>query len=323
MEYIIITSILFICMLIYFRIANKYNIIDKPNHRSSHTEITLRGGGVIYPITLILFLFTHFFYQKNIIYPFNYIIFSIGMLSICTISFLDDLKDLSNKIRLIFHFLSVTFLMFFTNTFNLLPAWSIPFLYILIIGILNAYNFMDGINGMTGLYSIIVLGTLIYINQFIISFIDINFIVYPALATFVFLFFNFRKKAKCFMGDIGSMGIAFWIITLITLLIIKTENIKYLLFLTIYGIETVFTIIERLKLKENIFRAHKRHLFQLLVNEKKQPHTTVSFIYAITQLLLNILIMKFNILILLFIILLLTIFYLTLKKKIRSSIETK
>ena len=288
MEYLLTAIFLFFLELLYFRIADKFNIIDKPNHRSAHSEITLRGGGVVFPIAFLLFAASYFFRENSILSPQNYLIFGIGLLAICTISFIDDILDLSSKIRLVFHFLSVSLLLYFINAFQLLPIWAIPFLYILIIGILNAYNFMDGINGITGLYSMVILGSLLYVNQYVIEFTDINFIIYPLIACLVFLFFNFRKKAKCFMGDIGSMGIAFWVLGLLGLLIIKTQELKYLLFLTVYGVEVVLTILQRLKSKENIFEAHRRHLYQLFSNEKKISHLIVSSVYAFLQLLINI-----------------------------------
>lgn len=288
MMYLAVFLVLFVLELVYFKIADRYNIIDKPNHRSAHTEITLRAGGVIFPIAFLLYAASYFFRENSILSPQNYLIFGIGLLAICTISFIDDILDLSSKIRLVFHFLSVSLLLYFINAFQLLPIWAIPFLYILIIGILNAYNFMDGINGITGLYSMVILGSLLYVNQYVIEFTDINFIIYPLIACLVFLFFNFRKKAKCFMGDIGSMGIAFWVLGLLGLLIIKTQELKYLLFLNVYGVEVVLTILQRLKSKENIFEAHRRHLYQLFSNEKKISHLIVSSVYAFLQLLINI-----------------------------------
>ena len=323
MEYLIIIVILFALELFYFKIADKYNIIDKPNHRSAHSEITLRGGGVIFPIAFLLYAASYFFRENSILSPQNYLIFGIGLLAICTISFIDDILDLSSKIRLVFHFLSVSLLLYFINAFQLLPIWAIPFLYILIIGILNAYNFMDGINGITGLYSMVILGSLLYVNQYVMEFTDINFIIYPLIACLVFLFFNFRKKAKCFMGDVGSMGIAFWIIALIGLLILKTENFKYLFFLTIYGVEVVFTILERLKLKENIFEAHRRHLYQLFANEKKVSHLIISSFYAMIQLLINVFLINsnFNLLFISLIVLIpIIIIYLFLKNDLKKRV---
>ncbi|QDP85853.1 glycosyltransferase family 4 protein [Chryseobacterium sp. SNU WT5] len=289
MEYLIISFTFFISMLLYFRIANKYNIIDKPNHRSAHTEITLRGGGIIFAVSYLFFMGHEVFFKayrftlESSVEP-NFWIFGAGLLLICMISFIDDIIDLSSKIRLLFHFVSVTLLLFFVNAFQLLPFWSIPICYVLIIGILNAYNFMDGINGMSGLYSLVVLGSLLYINQCVFNFVEADFIVYPILASIVFLFFNFRNKARCFLGDIGSMGLAFWIIALLALLMLKTGQLKWILFLTVYGTETVLTIIERIKLKENIFDAHRRHLYQLFANEKQVSHLYISTSYALIQI---------------------------------------
>ena len=325
MYYIFVTLLLFAFLIMYFKIADKYNIIDKPNHRSAHTEITLRGGGVIFPIAFLLFLGSQIIQQKSLISPQNYFIFGIGLLAICIISFIDDILDLSSKIRLVFHFISVSLLLCFINAFQLLPIWSIPILFIVIIGILNAYNFMDGINGMTGLYSLVTLSSLLYINQRVFEFVDQNFIIYPILASFVFLFFNFRKKAKCFMGDIGSLGISFWVLGLLGLLIIKTQELKYLLFLTVYGVEVVLTILERLILKENIFEAHRRHLYQLFSNEKKVSHLVVSAIYAFLQLLINVIVILLDLpiwLIFASIIIPILIIYLVIKTNIKKEIQS-
>mgnify|MGYP000402571966 CR=1 FL=1 len=324
MEFIIVTFILLVLELLYFRIADKFNIIDKPNHRSSHTQITLRGGGIIFPIAFVLYFVVSAAYRKDYFLPEDCWSFGLGLFLLSTISFLDDILDLSSKIRLVFHFISVTLLLYFINAFQLLPIWSIPILFIVIIGILNAYNFMDGINGITGLYSFVILSTLYYINQYKIIFTDVNFIIYPVLASLVFLFFNFRKKAKCFMGDIGSMGIAFWVLGLLGLLIIKTQELKYLLFLTVYGVEVVLTILERLILKENIFEAHRRHLYQLFSNEKKVSHLVVSAIYAFLQLLINVIVILLDLpiwLIFASIIIPILIIYLVIKTNIKKKFK--
>lgn len=324
-EYLLIAVLLFILELVFFKIANKYNIIDKPNERSSHSEITLRGGGVIYPIAFILLVIYELLFHKNQDFLLNYWQFGLGLLIISSISFIDDLMDLSSKIRLLFHFISVSLLLYFINAFQLLPIWAIPILFVLIIGILNAFNFMDGINGISGLYSLVVLASILYVNEYLVNFTNQNFIVFPMLASLVFLFFNFRKKAKCFMGDVGSMAISFWILALLGLLILKTKDIKYFLFLAIYGTDTIITIIERLKLKENIFEAHRRHLYQLFANEKKVDHRKISLVYAFFQAIVNIIVIKLEIAnIWMFIIILLPIlfFYLFLKFRIKKTIIT-
>ena len=209
MEYLLTVIFLFILELLYFRIADKFNIIDKPNHRSSHTQITLRGGGIIFPIAFVLYFVVSAAYRKDYFLPEDYWSFGLGLLALSTISFLDDILDLSSKLRLLFHFVAVTLLIYFLGLFTSVPILFIPLVYIFVIGVLNSYNFMDGINGITGFYSFVILSTLYYINQYKIIFTDVNFIIYPVLASLVFLFFNFRKKAKCFAGDVGSMSIAF------------------------------------------------------------------------------------------------------------------
>lgn len=329
MEYIFITITLFIVMLVYFKVAKKYNIIDKPNHRSAHTEITLRGGGVIFPVAFLFYLGYQVFINHykltfdNVAEP-NFWIFGVGLLAICTISFIDDIIDLSSKVRLVFQFISVTLLLYFLNIFTLFPFWMAPIFYVLIIGILNAYNFMDGINGISGVYTLVVLSSLLYINKYVSNFVDPNFIIYPILACLVFMFFNFRTKAKCFLGDIGSMGIAFWILALLGLLMIKTGEVKWLLLLTVYGTETILTIIERLSLKENIFDAHRRHLYQLFANEKKTSHLIISAVYAAVQVVLNIVLIFSNLPILITISLIVfptLIVYLVIKSKTKKDLS--
>jgi UDP-N-acetylmuramyl pentapeptide phosphotransferase/UDP-N-acetylglucosamine-1-phosphate transferase len=319
MIYLAVFALLFLCELLYFKIADKYNIIDKPNHRSAHSQITLRGGGIIFPVALLILLAVQALGYTSTM-P-HIACFTIGLLAIASISFLDDILDLSSKIRLIFHFLAVSLLIFWWHQSYPLAWWLWPALYIMVIGILNAYNFMDGINGISGLYSLVALGSLYYINQYQFEFISTDFILFPALACVVFLYFNFRKKAKCFMGDVGSMAIAFWLLAILGMLIFKTGEYKYLLLLSIYGIDVVLTIIERIGLKENILKAHARHFYQRLVHVKKWPHLRVSVLYALCQGLLNAIILLTDYpfwAYLLLCILPLSILYLLLKKNIKQ-----
>ncbi len=274
MFYIITVLGLFAAMFVYFRIADKYNIIDKPNERSSHSEITIRGGGIIFLVAAIVVVMLH---------P-EYWIFVLGMLTIGVISFLDDRITLSNKIRLFVHLIAVTLLFLSLNIFQLFPIYITVFLYVFVIGTINAYNFMDGINGITGIYSLVVLGGLQYVNFYLARFVESDLIWLPILSILVFLYFNFRKRAKCFAGDVGSITIAFWILFLLVKLIIQTENYSYILFLAVYGIDAVLTIAHRILLKQNIFDAHRLHFYQILANEQKQNHLLISSIYGLLQL---------------------------------------
>jgi len=276
MEYIIVFALLFAVELLYFKIADKYNIIDKPNERSSHTQITLRGGGVVFYFGAL----AYFIYSG-----FQYPYFMLGLTAITAISFLDDIFTLSNKIRLAIHFVSVLLLFYQWDLFAFGWIWILPAL-IGVIGTINAYNFMDGINGITAWYSMVVLALLANTNE-ITPFVDGKLIVFVMLATAVFAFFNFRGKAKAFAGDVGSVCMAFIVVYLLGQLIITTGNFIYILFLAIYGVDTVWTIFRRLLKKENIFKAHRSHLYQYLSNEAGINKLYVAFGYGILQYLIG------------------------------------
>jgi UDP-N-acetylmuramyl pentapeptide phosphotransferase/UDP-N-acetylglucosamine-1-phosphate transferase len=172
---------------------------------------------------------------------------------------------------------------YYLDVFGTETAFVCALLYIMVIGVINMYNFMDGINGITGAYSLVVLGGLQYVNLYRRPFIEKDMIWVPVIGCLVFLFFNFRKKARCFAGDVGSVTIAFWVIFLILDVILKTGNWGYILFLSVYGIDSVLTIAHRLILKQNIFKAHRLHFYQILANEQKVPHLLVSTGYAVLQ----------------------------------------
>lgn len=280
--YFFLLVLLFIIEIIYFKFADQYNIIDKPNHRSSHSKITLRGGGIIFSIAILIY----FFLSKG-----RLSLFTIGALLIALISFLDDIKTLSSKLRLSVHIIAVTLLFYQAAQIGIIYAWYYYILlYIIVIGIINAINFMDGINGITVSYGVVLISSLYFVNNYIYSFTDSQLLIIVFLSLLVFGYFNFRKKAKCFAGDIGSITLAFIASYLLLTLISLSHNYLYILFLAVYGIDAVFTILIRLKRKENIFEAHRLHLYQLLSNELKIPHLIVSSIYGFIQLVINLLI---------------------------------
>lgn len=273
-----------ILMLLYFKVADRYNIIDKPNQRSSHTEVTLRGGGIIFWFSALIYFVQHI--ENNCF-------FFTGITLVSVVSFWDDIQSLSNKIRISIHFTAITLIFYDLGVFTLVPIWGIIVTYILAIGLINAYNFMDGINGITGLYTLVVLGSMLYINTKIQLFTDGSFILYAMIASLIFLFFNYRKKAKCFAGDVGSIAISFWVIYLVLKLILLTNSLIWLLFLAVYGVDAICTIIHRLYLKQNIFEAHRLHLYQVLSNEYKIDHRLVALFYAIAQLLISVIVVWF------------------------------
>ena len=275
MYYLIILVLLFLAELFYFRIADKCNIIDKPNERSSHTRITLRGGGIIFYFgVLAYFLTSHFEYPW----------FMLALTLITFISFVDDIRSTSQVLRLVFHF-SAMALMFYQWGLFSLPWWTLFVALIVCTGIINAYNFMDGINGITGGYSLVVLVALAYINEAVVPFVEQGFILTVLCSVVVVNFFNFRKRAKCFAGDVGSVCIAFVLLFFIGKLVIRTEDFSWIILLAVYGVDSVLTIIHRLMLHENIGLPHRKHLYQIMANELKIPHMVVSSVYMLVQAL--------------------------------------
>ena len=292
--YILIVVALFVFEILYFRVADKFDIIDKPNERSSHTHITLRGGGVVFYFGIFLF---------TILQGWLYPAFFLGLSLISTVSFLDDIRPLSSRLRLPLHFMAMG-IMFIDLGLYALPWYFWVIALVIAVGIINAFNFMDGINGITGAYSMVALLALWYVNQYIISFADQSLIYIGFLSVLVFNFFNFRTKASCFAGDVGSVSIAFILVFLLGKLIVVSGDPRYLLFLAVYGVDTILTIIHRIILKEDILKAHRKHAYQLMANELKIPHLVVSLCYSGLQLILSALVIFAPFYSLLFVILL-------------------
>lgn len=290
MTYIIIVVLLLAAELVYFRIADKCNIIDKPNERSSHSTIVLRGGGVIFLIgTWIWGLF----------FGMQYPWFLVALTIVAGVSFIDDIHSLPDSLRLVAQFAAMLLMFYQLDMLHADLWWAVILALIVCVGASNIINFMDGINGITGAYAMASLIPLYIVNssnglsnlnvQGGQGFVDESLIITVMLADLVFCFFNFRPrgKAKCFAGDVGSLGVAFILLFLIGSLVMATGDITYLIFLLVYGVDGVLTIFHRIMLHENLGQAHRKHAFQLMANELKMSHITVSLIYAGLQLAIS------------------------------------
>ena len=288
--YGIIFVILLFLELLYFKIADKFNIIDKPNERSSHSSIVLRGGGIIF--LLGAWIWSAFF-------GFQYPLFLVAVTRAAGISFVDDIHSLPDSVRLVVQFAAMglliwqLFIMAGEGSFIMAsePWMKIGFIgaaLVVCVGATNIYNFMDGINGITAGYSAAVLLPLMIVNR-MYNFIDTSFLLVALLSIIVFSFFNFRSrgKAKCFAGDVGSVGIAFILLFAIGALIAKTGDITWLVFLLVYGVDGCLTICHRILLHENLGQAHRKHVYQLMANELKISHPVVSLVYALIQLIVS------------------------------------
>lgn len=283
--YLIIAVLLIAAELLYFRIANHFNIIDRPNERSSHSSIVLRGGGIVFTLSVIVWAAV-MAVQGNDIVP--YLPFVGGLVLIAGVSFWDDVHSLPDSVRLVAQFVAMA-LMFWSMGIMHWDMWWIVLLALIVcVGAMNIINFMDGINGITAGYALAVLVPLLLLNRRM-GFVEGSYLVVAIIGVLVFCFFNFRPKgkAKCFAGDVGSIGIAFVLLFAIGRLIVQTGDVTYLTLLLVYGVDGCCTIIHRIMLHENLGQAHRKHAYQLMANELGMSHVVVSLLYMLMQLVVS------------------------------------
>ena len=274
MVYILIFIVLIAAELMYFKIADRFNIIDKPNQRSSHTRIVLRGGGIIFTIALWIW---------SIVFGMPYPWLLAGVTLAAGISFVDDIHSLPDSLRLVVQFASMFMVFLEVGLLQWDMWWIVACALIACVGATNIYNFMDGINGITGGYSLAMLIPLFLLNRRY-AFMEESLLIVVGLSLLVFCLFNFRKKAKCFAGDVGSIGIALILTFCMARLMMVTGDVAWIVFFLIYGVDGILTICHRIMLHENLGQAHRKHAYQLMANELKIPHVVVSTIYMVLQL---------------------------------------
>ena len=287
MVYVIVLVLLVLAELFYFKVADKFNIIDKPNERSSHSSIVLRGGGVIFSLSMIVWAVLMAM-QGNGQVVISYLPFLVGLLLVAGVSFWDDVKSLPDSVRLVVQFVSMGLMFWSMDILHWNMWWVVLIALIVCVGATNVINFMDGINGITAGYSLAVLLPLVLLNQQL-DFMEPSFLVVAILGVLVFCLFNFRPKgkAKCFAGDVGSIGIAFIMLFAIGKLVVMTGDVTYLIFLLVYGVDGCLTICHRILLHENLGEAHRKHAYQLMANELKIGHVKVSLLYMALQLVVS------------------------------------
>ncbi len=297
--YLIIAAILLVAELVYFKIADKCNIIDKPNERSSHSTIVLRGGGIIFSLSMIVWAVL-MVVQGNAIAP--YLPFLCGLVLICGVSFWDDVKSLPDSLRMAVQIISILLMFWSMGLYTAADSWLWTAVIVVValffcVGATNFINFMDGINGITAAYAIAMLLPLALLNSSnglsclsgSSGFIEMSYLIVAIIGVLVFSIFNFRPKgkAKCFAGDVGSIGIAFIILFALGRLMLATKDVTYIVFFLVYGTDGSLTIFHRIMLHENLGQAHRKHAYQLMANELKMSHVTVSLIYMVLQLAIS------------------------------------
>ncbi len=263
---------------LYFWIASKYKIVDLPNHRTMHKGATIRGGGIVILLAMLAYM---------LLFDNPGYFFITGLALVGLLGFADDLYDLPGRVRLPIQFISITLILIELSWSNDMALIWLLAVAVVATGALNAYNFMDGINGMTGGYSLVTIISLMVVNIAVYPFIPHELLSFFALCVLIFNFFNFRKKALCFAGDVGSFTIAYILVFCIFKLVQSSSQPAFILFFTVYGIDTVFTIVERLAKRQNIFNAHRMHLFQVVVSKTGMPHLRMSGIYMAIQIVIN------------------------------------
>lgn len=284
--YLVVVLMLLALEVVYFRIADHFNIIDKPNQRSSHSTVVLRGGGIIFLMAVWIW---------SVFFGFHYPMFLVAVTLAAEVSFVDDIRSLPDSVRLVAQFVAMGLMIWqiftvgsgsfaFGNSVWVKVAFVVVSL-IVCVGATNIYNFMDGINGITAGYSLAVLVPLALMNR-LLGFVEPSFLVVMLIATLVFSLFNFhpKGKAKCFAGDVGSVGMAFIVLFAVGLLIARSGDVTWLIFLLVYGVDGCLTIVHRILLHENLGQAHRKHAYQIMANELGIGHVKVSLLYMALQL---------------------------------------
>lgn len=288
--YILIAMVLLAAELLYFRIADKYNIIDKPNERSSHSTIVLRGGGIIFTLSMIAWAVLMLVQRKDLT---PYIPFLIGLVMIAGISFVDDIHSLPDSVRLVVQFTAILLMFWSMGLYTASGSWlwTVAMAAVALffcVGATNIINFMDGINGITAGYAFAMLLPMLLLNRDL-GFVEESYLIVAIIGVLVFSIFNFRPKgkAKCFAGDVGSIGIAFIILFALGRLMLAAKDVTWIVFFLVYGVDGSMTIFHRIMLHENLGQAHRKHAYQLMANELGMSHVTVSLIYMIMQLVIS------------------------------------
>ena len=284
------TLLTLLLLKLLFPISKKF-LIDRPNKRSSHEKPTPTSGGLVF---VIIALISAIFFKS---------FFPIYSLPLIIVSLIDDLRHVKKSIRLITHTFTTTMIYFNSNLFKSLfqntyeshglISLSLISLLLIFIGvsIINFANFIDGIDGLLAINLLAIFTTFsIFFNPNFLPFVGI---------LIGFLFWNWHP-AKIFMGDIGSTFLGAILICIIFNFATLETALSYLILTTPIFADAFFTIIFRLKAKQNIFLPHKLHLFQRL-NSAGWSQDKISLTYFIFTTILCVTFLKGNLTVLIFV----------------------
>jgi Fuc2NAc and GlcNAc transferase len=254
-------------------------LTDVPNHRSSHTVPTPKGGGVG-----LLAAFGLAAAAGGL--P---IVFWLPAVLVSLAGLFGDRVDLSPRKRLLIQFAAAAVLVLGTGAHAPNLKWGslvVPFWLVFIVGTANFFNFMDGINGISGITAAIGFG---FVTVYLIHATASAALIVTAAglcaAAVGFLPFNL-PRARVFMGDVGSTLLGF---VFAALVYAATDTLQDFLCLTAfvlpYFLDELFTMAVRIRDGEHLMKAHRRHVYQLLANEGGIAHWQVAVGYGLFQLL--------------------------------------
>ncbi len=285
--WVVAAKLSLVVLLLYFRIARAFGILDIPNHRSSHSHQTIRGAGIVFPLLFLLGVLNETYggIVTASLWDSRFVV--LGIVLVTVLSFWDDVKPLSPGIRLLVQLVSVLLVI---SNFQVLPLWLLLVCVVGVIGVLNAYNFMDGINGITVLYSLVTVLSVFWLRS-VLGLYDAWYdegLLGMVGAFLAFGFFNLRKRAVCFSGDVGAISVALILCYGLLDTMITSGNWWFILLLGVYGLDSVATIVFRKFRGEQLQEAHRSHLYQYLANERGWSHVGVAFVYAGLQAILSV-----------------------------------
>ena len=288
--------------LIKFLKTNK--IVDVPNYRSNHEMVIPKGAGILLiPIlSTSVILYSYFgFIDRS-----PWILLSLLMLIACLFSFYDDIKNLSSAKKLIFQvvivFLGISFFdkqlsIFLSKNFqigemyfnqNIMKIVLCIFLSMLWMWVMNVFNFMDGIDGITSVQVIFFSIGIIVLS--LLEVIDRQYSYIGILLFSVFLGFLYWNisPSKIFIGDSGSIPIGFFIGSIIVSSFINEKGFISICLLVIYYLsDSSITLIRRIVEKKNIFLAHSEHFYQKKIRNGFSHNYVLRYVFFVNILLLS------------------------------------
>lgn len=290
----------FILLKFFIHNAHKVGLMDVPNARSAHKTPVARGAGMVFGFVFLvsLFFFNHFTLENS-----SYCCIFASLSIVFLTGVYDDFKDISSRKKFLFIIVATTLAFFDGFSIDTLGTYfgyeialgffALPFTIFAVVGFTNALNLTDGLDGLAGSISVVILSSLLYLgfenNDTVLIYLPILLIA-PLLA---FLWFNWFP-AKVFMGDSGSLFLGFSI-AILSIYALEYINPTSILFLAAIPLLDTLIVMKRRKQRgQSLFVADKNHLHHILLNFKKDKLFTVASLIKLQVLFSLIFIQIYN-----------------------------